>query len=160
MIKHVVVLLLLAVFSSASMAEEKTAPDFTLPAHKGGTIQLSKLRGKVVYVDFWASWCGPCRRSFPWMNAMHKRYGAKGLVIVAVNLDREAALANKFLKELPPDFHVVFDPKGDVAKRYGIPGMPSSYIIGRNGRIQYSHAGFREANKADLESRIKTLLAK
>ncbi|GMQ92524.1 MAG: TlpA disulfide reductase family protein [Gammaproteobacteria bacterium] len=160
MIKRVVVLLLLMVFSLASMAEAKIAPDFTLPSYKGGSIRLADLRGKVVYVDFWASWCGPCRKSFPWMNAMHKRYGTKGLVIVAVNLDREAALANQFLKELPPDFHVVFDPRGDVAKRYGIPGMPSSYIVDRNGRIQYSHIGFTETKKADLESRIKAMLGK
>ena len=88
-----------------------SAPDFKLPSAKG-MVELSKMKGKVVYVDFWASWCTPCRKSFPWMNDLHKKYKDQGLEVVAVNLDKSRAPIDEFLKKTPADFTIAYDPSG------------------------------------------------
>jgi len=142
----------------ASSGHAKTAPAFTLPtANK--SISLSQFQGKVVYLDFWASWCTSCRKSFPWMNKMQERYGKKGLVIVAVNLDKDKAQLDKFLKKYPTNFIIAEDPSGSIAARYKVPGMPSAYLISRKGEITSYHIGFREKDKAKLEEKIKSLLS-
>ncbi|MCW8919535.1 MAG: TlpA family protein disulfide reductase [Gammaproteobacteria bacterium] len=134
------------------------APDFSL-AGFDGPITLSAHRGKVVYLDFWASWCAPCRRSFPWMNQLQERYGDKGLAIIAVNLDKQRELTNDFLSATRPTFTIAFDPEGSSAEAYQVMGMPSSYLIDRNGKLHTRHLGFREQDKAALEQQIEGLLA-
>ena len=133
------------------------APDFNLPGIQG-SVQLSKTIGSVVYVDFWASWCGPCRHSFSWMNAMQEKYRSQNLQIIGVNLDAKNEDAKKFLAEIPAKFTVVFDSKGETAKQYGIKGMPTSFLIGRDGKVIYQHLGFKEADKESLEKQIKSAL--
>ena len=144
---------LFVLFSTSAIAAEN-ASDFNLPT-KDRTIQLSGLRGRVVYLDFWASWCPPCRKSFPWMEEMYQRYEKQGLTVVAVNLDKDKALADKFLETMPAKFTVAFDPQGKVAEQYRLQGMPTSYLIDRQGRIHSSHIGFRESDTGKLESVIK-----
>ena len=102
-------------------------------------INFDQLKGKVVYLDFWASWCGPCRDSFPWMEAMHKKYAAQGLEIIAVNLDQEPELAQKFLKQYAPDFRIEYDAKGEMAGQFGVDTMPTSFVIGRDGKARKKH---------------------
>src|SRR2546427_1432439 len=114
---------------AAAVGVGERAPPFALPTAAGDTVALAQLRGKVVYVDFWASWCGPCRRSFPWMNAMNRKYGAQGLAIVAINVDKKRADAERFLAQIPAEFTVVFDAPGAVPAAYAVKGMPSSYLI-------------------------------
>lgn len=145
----------------ASLAVEtgQPAPAFSLPSVKGDVVALEQLRGKVVYVDFWASWCGPCRRSFPWMNEMQQKYGARGLVVVAVNVDKKRADADRFLAQLPASFTVVFDDSGATPTAYGVKGMPSSYLIDARGNVVAVDRGFLDERKAPLEDRIKALLA-
>jgi thiol-disulfide isomerase/thioredoxin len=133
------------------------APAFELPT-ASGKIRLDSLKGKVVYVDFWASWCGPCRKSFPWMNRMIQRYENDGLVIVAINLDKSRDLAEKFLRDYPAGFTVAYDPAGDVADEYAVQGMPSAYLIDRQQHIVKEHLGFREADTPALEQDIRRLL--
>jgi len=152
-----VMLLLLLSFSVSVIADDKSAPDFSLKT-QSGTISLKELKGKVVYVDFWASWCIPCRKSFPWMNSMHAKYSTKGLVILAINLDKDAKLVSKFLNQYPAKFKIAYDPSGKSAEAYKVLGMPSSYIIDRQGNIVASHVGFREKNKAELEKNISRFL--
>ncbi|MBE9516514.1 MAG: TlpA family protein disulfide reductase [Proteobacteria bacterium] len=142
--------------STASFAA-KPAHNFTLPT-SNGQIKLQDYRGKVVYLDFWASWCVPCRHSFPWMNDMQKKYKGKGLEVVTINMDKERALADKFLKKHPANFVVAYDPEGATAESYGVMGMPSSYIIDRKGNIIYQHIGFREKTKSKLEAHISSAL--
>ncbi|MFN3586713.1 MAG: TlpA family protein disulfide reductase [Moraxellaceae bacterium] len=129
-----------------------------LPA-AAAPLDLAAYKGRVVYVDFWASWCGPCRQSFPWMKAMHERHAADGLVIVAVNVDAEKAQADAFLREFAPAFPVVFDPKGELAREFKVQSMPSSYLIGRDGRARYLHRGFHDAKREQYEQEIRELLA-
>lgn len=122
-------------------------------------LDLARYQGKVVYLDFWASWCGPCRQSFPWMDAMQKKYGAEGLVIVAVDEDEQPVDGNKFLSEERPGFPVVSDPKGELAERYALVGMPSSFLIGRDGKVLQKHAGFFTDSPAAFEAEIRAALA-
>lgn len=152
--------LLAAAFGAAgasALDKGAAAPGFDLPG-RDGAVQLAKLQGKVVYVDFWASWCGPCRQSFPWMNEMQARYGARGLQIVGVNLDAKADDARKFLAETPARFQIAFDPAGATPRAYGIKGMPSSVLVGPDGRVLFQHAGFKEADRAALEQAIQAAL--
>jgi thiol-disulfide isomerase/thioredoxin len=135
------------------------APDVELPAAVAAAPKLSALKGKLVYVDFWASWCGPCRQSFPWMNEMQAKYGAKGLQIVAINLDAKRADADAFLAQLPARFGLAFDAAGASAKRFGVKGMPTSVLIGRNGEVLMVHQGFRDDERQALEAKLAAALA-
>ena len=122
-------------------------------------LDLDAQRGKVVIVDFWASWCVPCRRSFPWMNEMHHKYAADGLVIIAVNLDREGEDSALFLQKYPADFQIVFDPGAVLARKFAVEVMPSSIIIGRDGGIIERHAGFKVKRQDDYETLIRAALS-
>jgi thiol-disulfide isomerase/thioredoxin len=148
----------LAFLFSSSIATAAEAPSVTLNT-PSGKINLESLRGKVIYLDFWASWCVPCRKSFPWMNDMHKRYGDKGLVVLAVNLDKDKASVTRFLEKYPADFIIAYDPEGHSAEKYNVKAMPSSWIIDQNGNVVKSHRGFREKDKAILEQEIRHVLS-
>lgn len=131
-----------------------TAPSFTLPT-RDGNVSLESLRGRVVLVDFWASWCDPCRNSFPWMSALQDRYAEKGLTVVAINLDKDRSAAQEFLDRFPASFPVAFDPSGKTAEAFKVSAMPSSFIISRTGTIVLAHAGFDPRKTGEIESLIK-----
>jgi len=116
------------------------------------TLDLRAHSGKVVVLDFWASWCGPCRRSFPWLNTMHTKYEQQGLVIIGVNLDASREDAADFLEEYPADFPIHFDTDAVLATEYGVEAMPSSYVIGRDGELRATHRGFKVKEQADYEA--------
>lgn len=123
-------------------------------ARAAETFDVGQYAGKVVVVDFWASWCVPCRRSFPWLNAMHDKYAGQGLVIVGVNLDMEQGDATKFLEEYPAEFAIVYDRDKELARQYGVVAMPSSYVIGRDGRVTAKHMGFKVKQQDEYEALI------
>lgn len=152
-----VVAIYLTTMSSLSVAVPAAAPNIQLPTIDG-EVNLAELKGKVVYLDFWASWCVPCRASFPWMAEIKDKYGPKGLEVVAVNLDKDRALADAFLEGREINFVIAFDKSGNSAERYDLRGMPGSYLIGRDGSIQATHLGFRDKDKGKLEAAIKSLL--
>jgi thiol-disulfide isomerase/thioredoxin len=120
---------------------------------------LGELKGKVVLVDFWASWCVPCRHSFPWMNEMQKKYGAQGLQIIGVNLDDDKKAADKFLRETPASFTLKFDPAGTLARKFDVQTMPSSYLLDASGNVIAKHFGFKLTEADAYEAQIKTALA-
>ena len=109
------------------------------PATAATDFDLDDYAGKVVILDFWASWCVPCRRSFPWLNAMHAKYSDEDLVIVGVNLDIERTEADRFLREFPADFSIVYDDDKVLAKTFEVMAMPSSYLLDRNGKVVERH---------------------
>lgn len=156
-VKNILLAASLALFSAMCVAADG-APRFKLPSEKG-IVDLGKLRGQVVYVDFWASWCPPCQKSFPWMNEMHTKYRKKGLKIVAINVDDSREPIAKFLKRNPADFTIAYDPGGNTAKKYNLQGMPTSYIIDRKGKIQKIHVGFRKRDEAYLEKQLLAALS-
>ena len=121
--------------------------------------ELGEIKGKVVWVDFWASWCAPCRRSFPWLNQMQTKYAAQGLEVVGVNLDSDKSVADKFLKEVPARFTLRFDPAGKLATKFDVQAMPSSFLLDASGNVLASHAGFRLTDVAQYEAQIKTALS-
>jgi cytochrome c biogenesis protein CcmG, thiol:disulfide interchange protein DsbE len=129
------------------------------PAQAASTLDLDQFRGRVVYLDFWASWCGPCRQSFPWMQTVKDKYEAQGLTIVAVNLDTDREDAERFLKQFRPTFTVHFDPKGELAELYKVKGMPSSVLIDRHGVARFTHVGFRPIDASAYEAQMRELLA-
>lgn len=133
------------------------APAFTLPGFNGD-VSLQSLRGKTVLLDFWASWCGPCRQSFPWMNELQKRYGDKGLAIVAVNLDKDREFAKNFLTEVPASFTVVFDPAGKTAESYKVKAMPTTFLVSPDGRLLATHTGFDAKHAPEFEAQIAEAL--
>lgn len=129
------------------------------PSFAQARLDLQSLRGRVVYVDFWASWCTPCRQSFPWMKALESTYGGSGLSVMAVNLDHDQADAQRFLRMFKPNFPIIFDPAGTLAQRFNVMAMPTSVLIDRTGKIRYEHAGFLLKQRAAYEQQIRDLLA-
>jgi thiol-disulfide isomerase/thioredoxin len=121
-------------------------------------LDLDRYRGKVVVVDFWASWCVPCRRSFPWLNEIQAKYRDR-VVVIGVNVDRNQADAAQFLRDVPATFPMVYDPDGKLAARYEVPGMPSSFIFDAQGKLVARHIGFRNSEMAEREQELQRLLA-
>jgi len=130
-----------------------------VPVRAVSSLDLTNSHGRVVYLDFWASWCGPCRQSFPWMETMKSTYEAQGLEIITVNLDTDRANADKFLEQFHPTFDVRFDPKGKLAELYKVQGMPSSVLIDRHGVTRFTHVGFRPVDGPVYEAQVRELLA-
>ena len=124
------------------------------------SLSLEQYAGQVVVLDFWASWCVPCRRSFPWLNAMHDQYAEQGLVIIGVNLDAERTEALDFLEEYPARFAIHYDTEAVLAREWGIEAMPSSIIIGRDGELVTKHLGFKVKKQAEYESVLVEALAR
>lgn len=153
----VLALSLLAGLPAQALEAGQAAPDFQLPGRQG-TVKLADYKGKTVYLDFWASWCGPCKQSFPWMNAMQARYGAKGLRMLAVNLDQNNGDARGFLSDNAAHFDIAFDQPGATPRAYAIKGMPTSVLIGPDGKVLMVHSGFKEDQRDVLERQIKQAL--
>jgi thiol-disulfide isomerase/thioredoxin len=150
--------LLVGCLLSGLLAGKATAVE--LSSLEGSPVSsMQQLNGKVVLVDFWASWCAPCRKSFPWLNTMHQQYADAGLLVLAVNEDSERSEANRFLQQVPAQFAVLYDLNGALAEQYQLPGMPSSFLIDKRGQIRYRHIGFKQADSGDYEEKIRQLLA-
>ncbi len=120
---------------------------------------IKQYQGKVVYLDFWASWCRPCRKSFPWLNSLKEKYQDKGLVIIGINLDKDLEKAHNFLKQTPAHFKLFADPKGSWADHYKLIGMPSSLVLDGNGEVRHRHVGFKKSIVAQYEGSIESLLS-
>ena len=151
--------LLLAASCSLALSEGDKAPVFKAKALSGsGVIDLRSYRGKVVYLDFWASWCGPCRKSLPELNKLRAELAGKGFEVVAVNLDEQASDGLNFLKKIPVDYPVASDSSGTLPEAYGVEAMPTSYIIDKEGVIREVHAGYREGDITEIKSKVLQLL--
>ena len=134
------------------------APELALRASDGLLVLTAQPMARITWVDFWASWCPPCRLAFPWLNEMHGRHAASGLRIVAVNLDQDEAQAHRFLQQVPASFALAFDPEAATAKAMQVKTMPSSFLIARDRRVVLTHRGFRLQDRAALEQQIRAAL--
>ncbi|MEZ4699117.1 MAG: TlpA disulfide reductase family protein [Rhodothermales bacterium] len=137
------------------------APPFTGTTGDGQTITLADYRGKVVFLDFWASWCGPCRRELPYLGELKRHFPEASFEVIAINIDDEKANMNDFLKDIKPRiaFPVVFDPEKKLPALYDIDSMPTSLVVDANGVVRYWHSGFKDSDKPRYLKEIETLLA-
>ena len=130
----------------------------TSAVHAAESVDLQKYQGKVVILDFWASWCVPCRRSFPWLEEMQTKYASEGLVVIGVNLENDATAAQQFLDEFSPNFTIIYDTEKKLAQEYDVIAMPSSYVIARDGTTHARHLGYKVKLQADYEAAIVAAL--
>ena len=133
-------------------------PAFAFSDASSHELNVSSFRGKVIYLDFWASWCKPCGKSLPWMNSLQQKFGEQGLTVLAINLDSEREQAEKILQRIRPEFFVGFDPEGKSPELYGVQAMPSSFLIDRDGTVVSTFDGFRESETQVIESKIASML--
>jgi thiol-disulfide isomerase/thioredoxin len=155
---------LLFSFAASLHAEVKVGDAFPALVSSGVTAlgggEVPATTGKVMLVDFWASWCAPCKASFPMMAQLHKDFAPRGLVIAAVSIDEKPAAAAAFAKKLAPPFAALHDREQKLVKQVVVPAMPTSYLIGRDGRVRFVHQGFHgDATERELRKQIETLLA-
>ena len=135
------------------------APEFALPSLDGkGTVSLAEYQGKLVYLDFWASWCAPCLKAIPEIEAMRKQLASSGFQVVAVNLDQNTKKALRFLEKNPIGYPSASDPKGRLPKQFGVDTMPTSYLIDGEGVIRHVHRGFQRGDGVKLRTEIRKLL--
>jgi len=134
------------------------APSAFAAAQTPQALDLQQYKGKIVYLDFWASWCAPCKQSFPYMQMLHSSYAKRDLVVVAVNVDHDPRLAEAFIRQAGTSFPVIFDSRGALAAKYHVEDMPTSMLLGRDGRIRFVHKGFYPGREAIYQSHIEELL--
>ncbi|CAL1240662.1 TlpA family protein disulfide reductase [Candidatus Methylocalor cossyra] len=155
------VLTLIACLAGGAALAATGGPAPSCPVHtldRTRTLDPGNTQGRVTYVDFWASWCGPCAQSFPFMNELYGELHPKGVEIIAVNLDEEPDAAAEFLRRHPARFTVAADPKGQCPALYGVKAMPTSFLIDRHGTIRHMHLGFRNSDREQIRSELRALL--
>jgi len=129
------------------------------PLQGSQRVALDEFRGSVLYVDFWASWCRPCAKSFPFLNAIDEEFRDRGLRVLGVNLDEQVPQAEQFLAKFPARFALAADPSGRCPRAFGVAAMPSSYLIDRKGIVRHVHRGFRSDDAAELREMVQGLLS-
>jgi peroxiredoxin len=144
--------------ASVQGAPATAAPDFTLPARDGTKVRLSDLKGQVVMINFWATWCGPCRQEMPLLGQLQDKYEPLGFTLLGVNVEPDSAAAVAWLKNVPVQFPVLFDTQSAVATGFGVEGMPSSVFIDRAGNVRYVHRGYQPGDEAKYADMIRSLL--
>ncbi|MCS6946253.1 MAG: TlpA family protein disulfide reductase [Steroidobacteraceae bacterium] len=144
--------------TTASSAAPAKAPDFRLPLRGGGEVQLSQLKGQVVMINFWASWCGPCRQEMPLLDAMHRKYKGMGFTLLGINVEPDSTLAEQFLAKTPVGFPIAYDRDSKISKQFKVQGMPSSVIVDRRGNLRVLHKGYRPGDENKYLDHIRTLI--
>jgi len=148
----------LLVWSASAGELSGVAPGFDLAARDGGRVALSDLKGQVVMVNFWATWCGPCREEMPHLEALYQRYSDLGFTLLGVNVEEDASGADEFLAETPVSFPILFDPENEVSAVYDVVAMPSTVLIDRGGNLRFIHHGYKPGYENDYQSQIRALL--
>ena len=150
--------ILLLATSAYALRQGQRAPEINLRDLSGNQVTMASLRGRVVLVDFWASWCAPCAEEMPVLERFQRTYGGRGFTVIGVSQDHTVDNVRTFVRQHPVSFPIVHDPAHAVAGRYRPPRMPSSYIVDRNGVVRHVHEGFRAADAATMEREIRALL--
>ncbi len=134
------------------------APEFRLANRAGGELSLSGLRGQVVMINFWASWCAPCRQEFPALDEIYRKYKPMGFAIVGINVESEKADAERFLGMRPVTFPILFDPDNRVSASYGVSAMPTTVLVDRQGRLRWQHRAYKPGDEAKYIEQIRAML--
>ncbi|HEY0820657.1 MAG TPA: TlpA disulfide reductase family protein [Rhizobacter sp.] len=151
-------LLAVAGWAHAAAAVGTNAPDFTLKTLNGPNMRLQEQRGKVVLVNFWATWCGPCRKEMPHLNRIADKYRSAGLVMLGVNVDDDVRKAAEVAGQLKVNFPVLLDTDKAVSKLYDLNAMPSTMVIDRNGKVRFLHRGYQDGYEDSYDQQIRDLL--
>jgi peroxiredoxin len=141
-----------------AISTSSVAPDFTLRTMNGPNLRLQEQRGQVLLVNFWATWCGPCRQEMPHLSRLHDKYRASGFQVLGVNIDEDARLATDLASKLKVSFPVLFDTDKRVSKLYDMSAMPATLLIDRHGRVRHIHHGYRDGFEKNYEQQIRELL--
>ena len=152
------VMLMLLCTQSWAVSLNEQAPDFHAKSTQGPNLRLAEYRGKVVLLNFWATWCGPCRQELPELNQLHDKLSGQGLVIMGMNIDNKTQDVFSFLKDVPVNFPVLLDPKQKVSQNYSVSGMPNTFILDRDGKVRHIHKGYQPGVIDQYEKEIRTLL--
>ncbi len=151
-----------AIFAASSLAsstlEGQVAPDFVLKSSTGENLRLSEFRGDVVMINFWATWCGPCRQEMPLLDELYSRYERVGFTLLGVNIDDDSRRAMKMIDELGVSFPVLFDESKDVSKLYAVEAMPVTVLVDREGTVRYVHHGYKPGYEEKYLTEIRSLL--
>ncbi len=134
------------------------AHDFTLKANTGKNLRLSEYRGEVVMLNFWASWCGPCRQEMPELDKLYQRYQAAGFTVLGVNVETDTKAANKLLKKIPVNFPILYDTESTASKLFDVDAMPTTLLIDRDGQLRYIHRGYKPGYENQYRQQIKELI--
>ncbi len=155
------VLAMPGLFSAAAahaVTAQGPAANFTLKSASGENIRLSEYRGQVVLINFWASWCGPCRQEMPHLEAIYQKYADLGFTVFGVNVEQDRAMADRVLRDIPVSFPILFDDENVVSEIYDVDAMPATVLVDRNGEIRYMHRGYKPGYELEYERQIKTLI--
>ena len=144
--------------TAAAASVSGPAPNFTLKSLGGKNLKLSEMAGNVVLINFWASWCGPCREEMPLLNAMHNKYEPLGFTVLGVNVEEQADSARGFLKDFPVDFPILLDDRNQVSKLYNVVAMPTTVVVDRDGNMRYLHKGYKSGDEKKYQEMIKKLV--
>lgn len=134
------------------------APDFTLKSLAGKNIKLSELAGNVVLINFWASWCAPCRQEMPLLNALHNKYAPLGFTVIGVNVEEQVSNARGFIDKFPVDFPILLDSDNSVSRLYNVVAMPTTLVVDRDGNLRFLHQGYQPGDEAKYRKMVKTLV--
>lgn len=151
-------LLCAALALPAAAATPEPAPDFTLKSAAGTNVRLAELRGEVVMVNFWATWCGPCRQEMPLLEKLYGKYKDLGFTLLGVNVEQDSAAARRYLQDVKVSFPVLFDPDNGVTRQFGVQGMPSTVLIDRSGNVRFVHKGYKPGYEMKYDEQVKQLV--
>jgi thiol-disulfide isomerase/thioredoxin len=149
---------LMCVSLAGAAAVKGPAPNFTLKSLGGKNLKLSEMTGNVVLINFWASWCGPCREEMPLLNGLHKKYAPLGFTVLGVNVEEDVDGAMSFLKNVPVDFPILLDNTNKVSKQYKVVAMPTTVVVDRDGNMRYLHEGYKPGDEKKYRQMIKKLV--
>lgn len=150
--------LMLGLSSVQAESMNVPAPDFTLESRQGENLRLRDFRGEVVMLNFWASWCGPCRQEMPLMDELYEQYKDLGFTILAVNVDEDRGEAHRFLDKVPVSYPILYDPESNVSEQYEVQAMPTTVMIDRDGNARFLHRGYQPGYEDDYEEQIRQLV--
>jgi peroxiredoxin len=134
------------------------APDFTLKSDSGENLRLSEYRGEVVMINFWASWCGPCRQEMPLLDELYSQYQPMGFTVLGVNVEEDSTRAKAMLENVPVTFPVLFDNKSKVSRLYNVVAMPSTVLVDRDGNVRYLHQGYKPGLEETYQQQVRALI--